>query len=82
MDKIFSLLEQNPTLSIILIFVLLVFIIFLFKDTIVLYIKNKYNLYSEEEVKEVVWQLPLKEVISGAEISKTLTTMRDGRSKK
>lgn len=53
-DQIFSLLQAQPILSISLGFVLAVLIMILFKDLIKSYIKKKYQLYDETEVKSAV----------------------------
>lgn len=50
-DKIFSLLNSNSVLSLILIFSLLVVILIIYKDTINQYIRKKFNLYTSEDVK-------------------------------
>lgn len=50
MEYLFDLLKMKPVLSIILGFVLAIFILIFFKDLIISYIKKKYNLYSEQEV--------------------------------
>lgn len=58
MDGIIEILKMNPTLSIILGFVLAVFLAYLFRDTISLYIKKKYNLFDEDEVKKAITSIP------------------------
>lgn len=51
-DKIFDLLGQNPTISIIAIVVLLVFFMFIFKEQIKKYITKKFNLYDDKDMIE------------------------------
>ena len=43
---------MKPVLSIVLGFVLAIFTMIFFKDLIIAYIKKKFNLYSEEEVRK------------------------------
>ena len=50
-EQIFSLLQAQPILSISLGFVLAGFLAFIFRDVIKSYIKKKYNLYDENEIK-------------------------------
>ena len=50
-DQIFELFKAQPALSIVLGFLLTGFLSFVFKGVIVDYIKKKYNLYTEQEVR-------------------------------
>lgn len=50
LEKLFALMQLNPVLSLVLLFVLIVIILFLFKNVIVDYIRNKYDLYNREEI--------------------------------
>lgn len=59
MNGIIEVLKMNPTLSIILGFILAVFLAYLFRDTISLYIKKKYNLFDEDEVKKAITNIPI-----------------------
>ena len=52
MEHLFDLLKMKPVLSIVLGFVLAIFTMIFFKDLIIAYIKKKFNLYSEEEVRK------------------------------
>ena len=54
MENIIELLKMNPTLAMILGFLLACFLAFLFRDTIALYIKKKYNLLDSNEVSKIV----------------------------
>lgn len=54
MEHLFNLLSQQPVLSISLGFVLAGFLAFVFQDVIKSYIKKKYDLYDESEVKTAV----------------------------
>ena len=55
-EQIFSLLSQQPILSISLGFVLAGFLAYVFRGVISEYIKKKYNLYSEQEVRTALDQ--------------------------
>lgn len=59
MGGIIEVLKMNPTLSIILGFVLAVFLAYLFRDTISLYIKKKYNLFDEDEIRKAITNIPI-----------------------
>ena len=50
-DNIFALLSASPIISIVLGFILAGFLAFIFQDVIKQYIKKKYNLYDEAEIK-------------------------------
>ena len=50
MESILELLKMSPVLSITLGFIFAGFLAYLFRDTIALYIKKKYNLLDIEEV--------------------------------
>ena len=54
MESILELLKMSPILSIILGFILAGFLAYLFRDTIALYIKKKYNLLDIEEVSFII----------------------------
>lgn len=51
LEQIFTLLSTQPILSITFGFLLAGFLAFIFKDVIKQYIKKKYNLYDEEDIK-------------------------------
>lgn len=51
MEELFSLLQASPVLSIILIFVLVMFLSYVFKDTIVKILKKRFDLYDEQEIR-------------------------------
>lgn len=51
MEQLFSLLQASPVLSIVLIFVLVMFLSYVFKDTIVKILKKRFNLYDEQEIR-------------------------------
>ena len=50
-ESIFALLSASPIISIVLGFLLAGFVVFIFQDVIKQYIKKKYNLYDETEIK-------------------------------
>ena len=54
MKYILELLKMSPVLSIILGFIFAGFLAYLFRDTIALYIKKKYNLLDIEEVSFII----------------------------
>lgn len=54
MESILELLKMNPVLSITLGFIFAGFLAYLFRDTIALYIKKKYNLLDIEEISLIV----------------------------
>ena len=54
MESILELLKMSPVLSIILGFIFAGFLAYLFRDTIALYIKKKYNLLDIEEVSFII----------------------------
>lgn len=54
MESILELLKMSPAISIVLGFIFAGFLAYLFRDTIALYIKKKYNLFDKEEVKDIV----------------------------
>lgn len=54
LEKLFALMQLNPVLSLVLLFVLIVIILFLFKNVIVDYIRNKYDLYNREEISKAL----------------------------
>ena len=54
MGNILELLKMSPVLSIVLGFILAGFLAYLFRDTIALYIKKKYNLLDIEEVSFII----------------------------
>jgi hypothetical protein len=54
MESILELLKMSPVLSIVLGFILAGFLAYLFRDTIALYIKKKYNLLDIEEVSFII----------------------------
>lgn len=56
MEQLFELLSERPTLSIALGFVLAGFLAFVFQDLIRAWIKKKYNLYSESEIRDAMTQ--------------------------
>ena len=51
MEQLFSLLQASPVLSIVLIFVLVMFLSYVFKDTIVKILKKRFDLYDEEDIR-------------------------------
>ena len=53
-DKIFSLLQAQPLVSIILGFLLAGFLAWILKDQIRLYVKKRYDLYDTNEIKDAV----------------------------
>lgn len=53
-DRVFNILEKAPVLSIVLTFVFLIFTAYTFRNTIVAYVKKKYNLFSEEEIRTAI----------------------------
>lgn len=53
-EQIFELLSKNPTLSILLGFVLAGFLAFLFRSVIASHFKKKYDLYDREEVSKAL----------------------------
>lgn len=54
MEHILELLKMSPVLSIVLGFIFAGFLAYLFRDTIALYIKKKYNLLDIEEVSFII----------------------------
>ena len=54
LKEFFDLLRLKPELSIILLFGTIAFLAWLFRDTIARYIKKKYNLYDEHEIREAM----------------------------
>ena len=54
MESILELLKMSPAISIILGFIFAGFLAYLFRDTIALYIKKKYNLLDIEEVSFII----------------------------
>lgn len=54
MEYILELLKMSPVLSIVLGFIFAGFLAYLFRDTIALYIKKKYNLLDIEEVSFII----------------------------
>ena len=54
MESILELLKMSPVLSIILGFIFAGFLAYLFRDTIALYIKKKYNLLDIKEVSLII----------------------------
>lgn len=52
MEKLFELLQMQPALSIIFGALLTGFLMWLLKDQIVEYVKKRYNLYTEDEIKK------------------------------
>lgn len=50
-DKIFELLNQQPILSISLGFVLAIVLAIIFRKLIIDYVRKKYNLYSETDIR-------------------------------
>lgn len=51
LESVFALLSASPVVSIVLGFLLAGFLAFIFKELIRDYIKKKYNLYDEDEIK-------------------------------
>lgn len=51
-ENLFGLFSKAPILSISLIFALLLFVIWLFRNVIKSYLIKKFDLYTEDEVKE------------------------------
>lgn len=64
MEYLFDLLKMKPVLSIILGFVLAIFILIFFKDLIISYIKKKYDLYSESEIRSAFREYYYEDVAS------------------
>lgn len=54
MEHVIGILEQRPTLSIVLGFLLAVLLIIILKDQIINYVKKKYDLFSVGEIKEAM----------------------------
>lgn len=54
MESILELLKMSPAISIILGFIFAGFLAYLFRDTIALYIKKKYNLLDIKEVSLII----------------------------
>lgn len=73
-NETFKLLSLHPMLSIILGFLLSIFIFWVFRDEIKDYVRKKYNLYSKEEIliklTEVVYSPDI--VKFGTEVSRNL----------
>ena len=75
MNSILELLKMSPVLSIILGFIFAGFLAYLFRDTIALYIKKKYNLLDIEEVSFIIRkttyeaELPSEDVKRSRELS-------------
>lgn len=54
MESILELLKMSPVLSIVLGFIFAGFLAYLFRDTIALYIKKKYNLLDVKEISLII----------------------------
>ena len=54
MESILELLKMSPAISIVLGFIFAGFLAYLFRDTIVLYIKKKYDLLDIKEVSLII----------------------------
>jgi len=52
LDKILEILGNNPTVSIIAVAVILIVFMYLFRDLIKKYLSKKFNLFTEEQVKD------------------------------
>ena len=60
-EHIFDLLKLQPALSISLGFVLAGFLAFVFKDLIAQWVKKRYNLYNEKEIRTALKQADEKQ---------------------
>lgn len=54
LEKLFALMSMSPTISIILIFLLAGFLVYLLKDVIKDIVKKRFGLYDENEVQEAL----------------------------
>lgn len=54
LHRFFDLLILKPVLSIVLIFVLLVFLLYLLRNQLIEYAKKKLNLYTETEIRSAL----------------------------
>ena len=68
-DSVFELLKMNPTVSIISLAVIILVVLFMFKEQfqeyLKRYIKNKYGLYSIEEVQQAITEVQAAPVTKG-----------------
>lgn len=69
-EQIFELLQKAPALSIALGMILTGFLAWVFRDTITLYLKKKYNLHTTSEVLDAV-QMSSSNTMVSAEYRKS-----------
>lgn len=77
LEKLFALMQLNPVLSLVLLFVLIVIILFLFKNVIVDYIRKKYDLYNREEISKALSRASEERIFYSTTADKLITEIQE-----